>query len=1816
MITRILSISLIVCVFGIPLRGGAATQANSIKLTENYTESLVASPDGAGGTTYAVVPQVSTTLNMSLTVPGIQTLPSDLWSNLDVSISVGSFGFSENLSTATTLSSTKAGFNLTGTDDLGNVIQMGQITLTRSANTLTIAGQLKFDIAAVNYLGTPGPILDAVLCNAAAGDFQVDRYIYITGKNTITHRTVGSGDMQQDFDLNAVQISGAADFTAPTVTILSPSVGARLTNSMVTVQARATDNTGVADVQVSLNGSDFASGEPSLTDTNVWSADFDLEPGTNILQAISLDFDGNVSATNTVKVTYVVLAPLEVQISGLGTVTTNYNGKMLEVGKKYTMTAKPGTGFAFTNWTGSIATNSPTLTFLMDWDLSFTANFVDVARPTNTITSPTANQRVSSAVFTIKGTAKDNGQVAEVWCQANGVWGPALTTNVWTNWTAAVTLLPGTNTVRAYAVDATGNRSLTNAVSFIYAVSNRLTLIVTGKGTVSPGYSNALLELGKSYTLTATPGAGYLFSNWIGTASAATILSSNAPKLTFSMASNLVLRANFVTNLFLAAKGTYNGLFYPATSQTVSNSGYFTLTLADSGAFSGRLMLAGSTTNFTGAFDIAGQAQLSVRMPGSGPLQLTLFFSPSERSIDGWVSSSVWQGELRSDLAAANNSFAGGYTMLVPGSGDAAASPPGTGAGTVTVSAAGTVTVSGTLAEGTAISQTTGAAADGSWPLYVSLYGGRGLLFGPMKCNSNAPALWIKPSVPTDRYYSNGFAVTESVIVARYTPPTIGQSVLKWTNGAAVIGGGNLSAPLSSQVILSNNLVRVVGKSISNLSLTITLANGLFSGTFIHPVTRKSVTVKGALLQDPASVYPIPSGGWFLGTNQGGSLQMGPILTAPVVGAPSGVSAISFTVTWLSVPGSAGYELDVSTNSDFSTFRWQDVKVTGTNYVVTGLVPETQYYFRLRAFATGMSSGYSGVFAVTSLALIPVASETVATNGGTITIPHGSPIEGLQVQVPPGAYTSPSALQISYSPVANRQFSTPINPLTPLITLDGGGQTSLPLAITVPLNLSSNEFAMGFLYNLETGELEPMQMLNLTNNSITIALRRYPGAGSQAANQVGLAKVDTSTEAERSVFVIGGVPYADLFAKVDEGWCTSRFRPGQDDWEFQNPATFVSVNGNCAGTSETAIWYYKNKNQKENAIPLHQLYSQSHFGFDSSITDGDALGMRLVSAVQYESDVTTVVDRNAINTPDLHNYAQFVYAMITSHQPQLIGLYGIYGHAVIAFAADSTGLYIADPNYPGDMDCFIPFSRSRRVFDNYNRDSSYSKVRFLDCGYLPEYQWIPRHWERYLNKTVARGLYPVFNIAVQEVHEGAWESIAVVSSEDMAPVKTHVQIHTNSVRIKVEEVAGGPATFGSLWSVTNLTAHTSGRLDIPLAFGTNYLGILLEASPGFTDAMGWSGYTWLTVAGTPAALPATEVTTNGFTANWLPLPGSDGYAIDVSTHTNFSTFIYQNYRVGNGTNVTFSGLSFQPNTTNYYRVRAYVGAVTSENSETVAVVLCGCDPSAVPPPSVTPVANMAWIRCGTFVMGSPTSEAMREDWGHDETQHTVTLTKGFYMGKYAVTQGEYLALMGYNPSYFTTHDINDNPIPPDLSRPVEQVSWYEATAYCVQLTAQEQAAGRLPAGWVYRLPTESEREYACRAGTTTAFNFGSGIHGGMANFSDWHEYDASIGDIYFSNPAVPWLVRTTSVGSYQPNAWGLHDMHGNVWEWCQDWYGSYPTGSVIDPQGPNSGSYRVFRGGCWYVFGRYCQSVFRNGDYPSVRDGDLGFRVVLAPGQP
>ena len=239
---------------------------------------------------------------------------------------------------------------------------------------------------------------------------------------------------------------------------------------------------------------------------------------------------------------------------------------------------------------------------------------------------------------------------------------------------------------------------------------------------------------------------------------------------------------------------------------------------------------------------------------------------------------------------------------------------------------------------------------------------------------------------------------------------------------------------------------------------------------------------------------------------------------------------------------------------------------------------------------------------------------------------------------------------------------------------------------------------------------------------------------------------------------------------------------------------------------------------------------------------------------------------------------------------------------------------------------------------------------------------------------------------------------------------------------------------------------------------------------------------------------------------------------------------------------------------------------------------------------VDPGTRFVWLPAGQFLMGSPASEVDRGSNEGPQTQ--VTLTHGFFMGRYQVTQGEYLSVIGSNPSNFTGN----------TNRPVEQVDWSDATNYCAQLTAQQVAAGRLPAGWAYRLPTEAEFEYASRAGSTNRFSYGDDP--GYTQLANYAWYDANSG------------MTTHPVGGKLPNRWGLYDISGNLWEWCSDWYGNYLGGSVTDPQGAVSGMVRVVRGGGWESPASNCRSAQRATYDPSVRDWGFGFRVVLALVQP
>ncbi len=242
---------------------------------------------------------------------------------------------------------------------------------------------------------------------------------------------------------------------------------------------------------------------------------------------------------------------------------------------------------------------------------------------------------------------------------------------------------------------------------------------------------------------------------------------------------------------------------------------------------------------------------------------------------------------------------------------------------------------------------------------------------------------------------------------------------------------------------------------------------------------------------------------------------------------------------------------------------------------------------------------------------------------------------------------------------------------------------------------------------------------------------------------------------------------------------------------------------------------------------------------------------------------------------------------------------------------------------------------------------------------------------------------------------------------------------------------------------------------------------------------------------------------------------------------------------------------------------------------------------------------LIYMQPGAFLMGSPANQLGRQE---DETQHTVILTRPFYLGRMPVTQRQWQAVMGKNPSRFSGDDL-----------PVEQVSWDDACAFCRKLSKRE--------GRCYRLPTEAEWEYACRAGTTSAFY--SGNDDTALGLAAW--YANNSGDKYidffqillkrkaYMKEIEANHCRTHPVGKKISNEWGLYDMLGNVGEWCSDWYGPYGTEQVTDPTGASGNpplAFRVLRGGGYLCNSYRCRVAWRGGTFPWVKNSAVGFRVA------
>jgi hypothetical protein len=494
--------------------------------------------------------------------------------------------------------------------------------------------------------------------------------------------------------------------------------------------------------------------------------------------------------------------------------------------------------------------------------------------PKVSITFPAANQSVIAAFFTAAGKASDNVSVSNVWCQLNsGAWTLASGT---ANWAATLVPVAGANTLSAYAQDVSGAFSPTNTIAFKYIPSAMLTVRTNGLGGITPVDNGKLLAIGTNYTLTASAGKNWIFSNWVAGGGANFV--SNNPILKFTMRSNLTLTANFVTNVFLAAQGTpYNGLFAPANApRRQTNSGAITFTVTSAGVLSGKLAIGANTPSLSGQFDPSGAATITTLRKGLSALTTTLQLDFANQTATGSVTDGSFDAQVIADLEQKTTYYDGPYTFIIPGANDSKVGPLGTSCGTVTVKS-GAVTFGGNLADGTAVSpQSSTVSKDGFWPFYLPLYNGNGSLWSWNRFTNGAivsetNASWINATnASKTALYRTGFT-NEAVSIIGSAYDATEKPLPALTNGQVVLEGGNLPFAITNPFTLTskNTIILTNAADTNKLALTIK-TGGIISGTFANPSNPKqTITINGVLLQNQTNAQ-----GFFLGTNQSGAFML------------------------------------------------------------------------------------------------------------------------------------------------------------------------------------------------------------------------------------------------------------------------------------------------------------------------------------------------------------------------------------------------------------------------------------------------------------------------------------------------------------------------------------------------------------------------------------------------------------------------------------------------------------------------------------------------------------------------------------------------------------------------------------------------------------------------------------------------------------------------------------------------------------------------------------------------------------------------------
>lgn len=489
---------------------------------------------------------------------------------------------------------------------------------------------------------------------------------------------------------------------------------------------------------------------------------------------------------------------------------------------------------------------------------------------------------------------------------------------------------------------------------------------------------------------------------------------------------------------------------------------------------------------------------------------------------------------------------------------------------------------------------------------------------------------------------------------------------------------------------------------------------------------------------------------------------------------------------------------------------------------------------------------------------VQVKKAVLSTDGGRITVdPTGSPVDGLTIDVPKGAYPSISTFTVSYSPVTGHTFGKNLHPASPLITVDNGGvYASDYVRLKIPVNSSSDKFVMAFIYDEANQSLEGLPIIDRDDSSITVASLHF------------------------CTIVVSEIPFRDLDAinVVDSG-----FKPGRDDFEFPNNGSYIAPGGNCVGQSVTMMWYYTEKRQKEQAPALYGLYDNNGRDKTTKIYGDDVLAYRLVSVVHNDIDWSNY-DKKLLpitkNASGLTQFYCFKYAIYLTGQPQDVGLFCTgAGHAIVCYRVEGNTLYVADPNYPGverkillTGDKLGPYSSGANAEDiSANNVYVFDGIYYYaDSAAIPVYL-VAGRWDQLRAGTIGDGKFPPYVVTFSVNGDNGTTSTFDFDGGKNLDDRT-VQVDGSNVTIQLQPVAGSPVS-GGLYAYYFIDGQLKNKGHITLKEGHNQIGI--EALSKSGNLYPWLGFDWIDLYYEPGATPTPTPKATPQPASPTPLTGGE-----------------------------------------------------------------------------------------------------------------------------------------------------------------------------------------------------------------------------------------------------------------------------------------------------------------------------------------------------